>query len=222
MIKSLLFILLIIPSVTLAFHPTKDHNHANDNNNQTWFNSKNAEFMTTADMLSATLSNISIKNIGGQDTVTGIYLFVLGLGAGNACATPLIESEGAPLGALWSPKVTMANNETRYIGANYLYNMVMLFLYQAYIDGFPARPLGTPGSYEGGNTYCLWIGVTNQTVGTDFLTSTSGALNNANQLVQYIGGDPPVNFTNVTCNDQTRLCSTTDIIQPQPFPHQRP
>lgn len=182
-------------------------------------NSKNTEFMTPRDILSATLSQISIKNIGDEATVTGIYLFVLGEG-GNACLTPLLESEGAPLGALWSPKVTMATNETRNIGANYLYNMIMVFLYQAHLDGH--GPLGTPGSFNGGNTYSVWLGVTNQTVGTDFLTSTSGALNNANQLVQYIDGDLPICFTNITCNDSTRLCSTVDTIEPQPFPHQRP
>ncbi|NCT56251.1 MAG: hypothetical protein GW760_00855 [Legionella sp.] len=183
-------------------------------------NSKNTEFMTSRDILSATLSQISIQNIGAEDTVTGIYLFVLGEGAGNACLTPLIESEGAPFGALWSPKVTMATNETRNIGANYLYNMIMMFLYQAHIDGHGA--LGTPGSFNGGNTYCVWLGVTNQTVGTGTLTSTNGALENANQLVQYIEGDLPISFTNIICNDSTRQCTTTDIIQPQPFPHQRP
>ena len=191
-------------------------------NHQPWLTSKNSAFMTAADVDSATLSNLSIKNTGADPiTVTGIYLFVLGLGNEDACATPLIESEGAPFGALWSPQVAIAPGETAHIGANYLYNMVMFFLYEAVLDGHGS--LGTPGSYEGGDTYCLWLGVTDQTVGTGTLTNTNGAIENGNQLVQVILTPPsnPVNFTNVTCNDTTRTCSTNDTIEPQPFPHQR-
>ena len=209
--------LLLMPLWAMAFSPMSA------NNNQQGLTAKTPEFMTMADMTFATPSNITIQNIGSSAiTVTGIYIFNLTSNPTDCTTDTLLDSEGNPYGALWSPKVTVAANQTKSIGANYLYNMMMLFLYEAYAEGYTGLDIYTPGNANGNSQWCLWFGITNQTVGTDSLTSSNGNLELSNTLVQFIIGDPPISFTNVTCNDSTRLCSTTDTIQPQPFPHQRP
>jgi hypothetical protein len=192
------------------------------NNIQQGLNSQTAEFMTMRDMTFSTPSNLSIMNIDASITVTGIYIFKLASSPTNCDGSVLLDSEGDPFGALWSPKVTVAHNQIKSIGANYLYNMMMLFLYGAYAQGQTGGDIYTPGNADGNHEWCLWLGITNQTVGTDTLTCSTCALTLSNILVQFITGDPPISFTNVTCNDTTRVCSTTDTIQPQPFPHQRP
>lgn len=203
----------------------------NANNNQQGLTSKTPEFMTMTDMASATPSNVSILYTGNNPsiTVTGIYIFNLTSNPIDCTTSTLYDSEGNPYGALWSPIVTVAQNQTKSIGANYLYNMMMLFLYGAYVEGRTTQ-IYTPGNAEDSkNQWCLWLGITNQVVGTEELTCSTCALNPSNILVQYIPAvpphipaDPPISFTHITCDDSTRLCSTTEIIQPQPFPHQRP
>ncbi len=228
MIKLGVLPLLFMPLLAAAFSPKGETSEINSpmkaNNNQQWLSSKTPEFMTMRDLASATPANVSIQNTGtgGAITVTGIYIFNLTSNPSDCTTSTLFDSEGNPYGALWSPQVTVAQGQTKSIGANYLYNMMMLFLYGAYVEGHAAQ-LYTPGNAEDGNNkWCLWLGITNQTVGSDNLTSSTGSLNLTNTLVQFILGDPPISFTKVTCNDSTRLCSTTDTIAPQPFPHQRP
>jgi hypothetical protein len=228
MIKLGVLPLLFMPLWAAAFSPKSIPSEINSpmsaNNHQQWLTSKTPEFMTMRDLASATPANVSIQNTGsgGAITVTGIYIFNLTSNPSDCTTSALFESEGAPYGALWSPKVTVAQNQTKSIGANYLYNMMTLFLYGVYVEGQAAQ-IYTPGNAEDGNNqWCLWLGITNQTVGSDALRCSNCSLNLSNTLVQFIFGDPPISFTNVTCNDSTRLCSTTDTIQPQPFPHQRP
>ncbi|MDP1574848.1 MAG: hypothetical protein Q8L78_07965 [Coxiellaceae bacterium] len=225
MIKLGVLPLLLMPLLAVAFSPQSILNPpVSAKDNQQGLYSKTPEFMTASDMASATLSNVSIKYTGDQPshTVTGIYIYTLTSNPNDCTSSTLFESEGNPYGALWSPKVTMTQNQTKSIGANYLYNMIMLFLYGAYVEG-QAAAIYTPGNAEDGNSeWCLWLGITDQLVGTDNLTSSTGSLNPGNILVQFILGDPPKSFTHITCDDATRLCSTTDTIQPQLFPHQRP
>lgn len=225
MIKLGVLPLLLMPLWAMAFSPKSIPSEINPpmsaNNNQQWLTSKTPEFMTMRDMTFSTPSNVSIQNIdAGSITVTGIYIFMLS-GSANDCSAAFYESEGNPWGALWSPQVPVAPNQIKSIGANYLYNMMMVSLYDKHVDT-PSTPIYTPGNAEGGiSQWCLWLGITNQAV-TDGITCSTCALNPSNILVQAITGNPPISFTNITCDDTTRLCSTTDTIQPQPFPHQRP
>ena len=225
MIKLGMIPLLLMPFSALAFSPQGIINSpVSPKDNQQGLFSKTSEFMTTSDMVSATSSGVSIKNTGGSSiTVTGIYIYNLTSNPSDCTTSALFESEGNPYGALWSPKVTMTQNQTKSIGANYLYNMMMFFLYGAYVAGQAAQ-IYTPGNAEDGNSHwCLWLGITNQTVGTNSLTCSNCALESSNILAQYISpADPLISFTNVVCDDATRLCSTSDTVQPQPFPHQRP
>lgn len=217
--------LLLMPLWAAAFSPQNILNSSmNAKNNQQALFSKTPEFMTIRDMTAAETSNVRIQYTGNDPsaTVTGVYIFNLTSAPNDCTISALFESEGNPYGALWAPKVTMTQNETKSIGANYLYNMMMLFLYGAYVEGQTGTDIYTPGNANGNNEWCLWLGVTNQTVGTDSLTCSTCSLNLSNILVQFIFGDPPVSFTNVRCDDTMRVCSTTDTIQPQPFPHQRP
>lgn len=189
--------------------------------NQQWPNPNNSEFMSLTDLTAATPSNLSIQYTGSDPiTVTGIYIFTLTTNPNDCTVNTLLDSPGNPYGSLWAPQVAMTQNQIKYIGANYLYNMMMLFLYGAKIEGATGGASYTPGNADGNNQWCLWLGITNQSIGTNNLTCSTCGLETTNILVQYIMGDPPVSFTNITCNDSTRLCSTTDNIAPQPFPHQ--
>lgn len=228
MIKLGLLSLLLMPLWAAAFSsksiPSEINSPISASNNQQGLNSKTPEFMTMRDMVSATLSNVSIQNTGSSDiTVTGIYIANLTSDSTDCTGNVLLESFENPYGTLWSPKVTVAQNQIKSIGANYLYNMMMLFLYGAYVEPVTGGNLYTPGNAGGNNQWCLWLGITNQEVGTGTLMSSTGNLEAANILVQFISGppaDPPISFTRVTCDDATRLCSTNDNIAPQPFPHQ--
>lgn len=220
MIKLGLLSLLLIPLWAMALPPNtilfKTNVVMSSNNKQPWPASQNQEFMTSADIASGTLSNLRIKNTGGSSrTITGIYIFTLTSNPSDCTTSTLYDSQTDPYGALWAPKVTITQNQTISIGANYLYNMMMLSLYEAYIAGYTGGHY-TPGNAEEGNhEWCLWLGI------TDELTTPGDPLPLGSQLVQYIDPDnTPINFTNVTCNDSTRTCSTADTIQPQPFPHQ--
>ncbi len=213
----LLFMVLNTEVFALVGNEPEATLHNDSESKQAWLSSKGSEFMTLEDRLSSTLSNIRIQNIGSAVTVTAIYIYTLSSNPTDCTSSTLLESEANPCGALWAPKVTMANNEIKYIGANYLYNMMALFLYQAKVQGATSSNL-TPGA----NPWCLWLGITNQQVGTGNLTSSTGTLETANQLVQFIlPADAPISFTNITCDDSTRLC-TSDATGPQPFPHQQP
>lgn len=215
----LLFMTLSAVAFPLTGIEPKTPVHNDSNANQAWLNSKNAEFMTSADRVSNTVSNVRIQNIGPTDTITTIYIYTLSSSPDDCTVNTVFESVAEPYGALWAPQVTLEHNEIKQVGANYLYNMISFFLYGANISQ------GTGDLTPGVNPWCFWLGITNQAVGTGSLTSSTGSIDTANQLVQFIPGtppDPPVSFTNITCNDSTRLCSTSDTIAPQPFPHQQP
>jgi len=180
--------------------------------------------MTAIDKAVDASSGLRIQYTGADPsvTVTGVYIFNLTSNPSDCTTSTLLDSEGNPYGILWAPKTTIAQNGISTIGANYFYNMMMRFLYGAFVEGQTGGERYTPGDADGNDSWCVWLGVTNQTVGTSSLTSSNGNLESSNILVQYVLGDAPVSFTNVVCNDSTRLCSTADSIQPQPFPHQRP
>jgi hypothetical protein len=205
--------------------PSETHSLMNPKSNQQELIFHNQAFMTSADIASATLSNVSIKNTSGAPiTVTGIYIYTLSSNPTDCTSSTLLESEGSPYGTLWAPKVTIAQNATSYIGANYLYNMMMFFLYEAKVEGQTGGNSYTPGNAEGGNNqWCLWLGVTNQAVGSGSLTSSTGGLDTSNILVQWTVADPPTSFTNITCDDSTRTCISNPPvpISAQTFPHQR-
>lgn len=225
MIKFWGFLLLLMPIWAWALPaqnvPPETPSFVSANSNPQGAASQHPEFMTSTDIALGASSGVSIKNISSSSiTVTGLYIFTLTSNPADCTTATLYDSPGDPFGALWSPQVTMTQDQIEYVGANYLYNMMMLALYDAKVAGYTGGHLYTPGNAEdNNNTWCLWLGVTDQAVGTDGLTSSTGSLEPTNTLVQFITGDPPVSFTNVTCNDATRTCSTTNAISPQPFPH---
>lgn len=223
MIKLWVLPWLLMPLWAVAFSPQSILPPMNAKDNQQGLFSKTPEFMTSIDIAAAVPSNISIQYTGSAPiTVTGIYIFTLTSNPNDCTTGTVLDSPQDPYGALWSPQVILTQNQIKYIGANYLYNMMMGFLYGAYVAGAQSQ-IYTPGNAEDGNNeWCLWLGITNQTVGTNSLTCSTCNLNLSNVLVQFITGDPPISFTHVTCDDTTRLCSTSDTIQPQPFPHQGP
>ena len=227
--KSGLLLLLLMPFWAIASSSksilSETHLPMNSKNNQQGLIFHNQAFMTSADIDSATLSNVSIQNTSTAPiAVTGIYVSNLSSTPTDCTANTLYDSSSDPYGALWAQKVTIAQNDTSYIGANYLYNMMMIALYIAKIKGH-TEELYTPGDYgeDHQNHWCIYLGVTDQTVGSGSLTSSIGSLESANILAQWISpADPLISFTNITCHDSTRTCSTTDSIPPQPFPHQIP
>ena len=216
--------MLLMPLWAAAFSPksipSKINSPMSANNNQQGLNSQTAEFMTMRDMTFSTPSNVSIQNIDvGSITVTGIYISNLTSNPTDCTTGTLLDSVGNPYGAMWSPQVTVAPLQTKSIGANYLYNMIMLFLYGAYVEGHAAQ-IYTPGHAEDGNkNWCLYLGITNEAL-PDGLACSTCALNPFNILVYSIPGDLATSFTNITCDDARRVCSTNNTIPPQPFPHQ--
>lgn len=156
-------------------------------------------FMTTSDRLSGSLSLLSVKNNSNTVSyqITSLYVSSLGSDPNDCTAGAIIDSFGNPFGALWTPQVSIAPQEVKSIGANYLYNMLMRYLYNASAEGVIA--LTTPGSSQ----WCMYLGVTNQTMGTDNLICTQCNLNPENILVPF---ENVVENRNITCDDATRTC----------------
>jgi len=144
-------------------------------------------------------SNVSIST-SLSHTVTGLYLQALY--AGSSCTgTPVFSNPtNNTYGAMWSGPIAM-NNKTLQIGANYLYEMVNIALYEGYhdTDGSINTPT-TPGdnSYASvGNTdkWCIKLGIAAETPVTPVSAVTKALLAFASS-----------NSISITCIDSTTTC----------------
>ena len=158
-------------------------------------------------LLGSTPSGVSIKNVGGSTTtVTSVY--IANLYSNTDCNSgQLVASYGNPYGAIWT-KINIAAGVTKDIGGDYLYNMIMRYLFDAYGENPGALTLATPGNgTASNNTWCMVIGITNQVVGSSPLTCTLCSLLPANILVNSAGN--AVTISNIQCSDATRTCTQT-------------
>lgn len=145
-----------------------------------------------------TTSNISIAT-AGVHTVTGIYLQALY--AGSTCSgggVVFTSPASSTFGAMWTGGLVL-NNQTIAIGANYLYEMLTIAIYEGYEDAGGINSPTTPGanSYNSGsNAWCIRLGIAG---GTPVVPNASVTTS----LLAF--GDS--NSISITCNDTTKSCS---------------
>ncbi len=157
-------------------------------------------FITHRDLLGATTSGISIKNVSTSTyNLTWIYIQTLYSPQG-----PEGINYGAAVGALWS-NVTLAPSATTNVGANFLYNMIMNYLYQNNLST-TSGDVFTPGNING-TPWLLFLGVVEgPTITTTYTISST--LGHGNDLV-YIDQNPSTSYSQqicVTCNDASQTC----------------
>ena len=164
----------------------------------------NRGFVTTRDLFGATTSGITIKNVtSGPGTIynlTGLYIQTLYSPFG-----PEGTNYGSAVGALWS-NVTLSPSATTKVGANFLYNMIMTYLYQNNISTGEGDVI-TPGDATGGTNWLVFLGVAQGTTVTSTANIYSPTPGHGNDLV-YID-QTSTSFSQqicVTCNDATQTC----------------
>jgi len=176
---------------------------------------KNLGFMTARDMLRSTPSGITIKNVSNAPlSLTGIYIQTLY--SNNDGGGPLSANYGSPVGALWSniSLGTSSPGNTTIIGANFLYNMIMNYVYQTVTSNVqPPDTIITPGTADftlpgggsvPGNPWTLFLGVVNNGV----VTSTT-SVSSANDLVYIAQLPDTTSYAQqicVSCDDTQQTC----------------
>lgn len=185
-----------------------------------------AGFVTPRDMLTASLSNISLHNASNANTTAyGIYVrqyayVTPGQDCGSATKiypTNDPATNNITAGAVVSP-VTINAGQSAAIGANYLYNMIYQAIYyeNIIITSSPpgcALPGCTWGSDNTKYNWCIYLGALAPVSGTTNYTSTiPPSANSASSAGQY-------NYNLVTdysylgpisCNDQTLTCAVSN------------
>ena len=137
-------------------------------------------------------SQIIISTFASQ-TVTGLYFQALA--AGTCPGTPVFSpSANSNFGTMWTGGVAL-NNQSIAIGANYLYEMVNIAIYEGYHaeDGTISAGI-TPGS----NIWCINLGI----AGGAPVVATSSV---TTSLLPFVNSTS----ISITCNDSTKNCLTS-------------
>ena len=143
-------------------------------------------------------SNISIST-SSSHTVTGLYL--QSLATGTCPGTSIFnQPSNSNYGTMWTGGVAL-NNQSMAIGANYLYEMINLAIFEGYYTYNSGISPATPGSnsYNSNSpSWCINLGIAGGTpVSPNASVTTS--------LLPYASSTS----ISITCNDTTKQCLTS-------------
>ena len=144
-------------------------------------------------------SKIIISTFASQ-TVTGLYFQAL---AAGTCSGTSVFSQPANsnFGTMWTGGVAL-NNQSIAIGANYLYEMVNIAIYEGYHADDGSITAGTTPGYNsyntGSNIWCINLGI----AGGAPVVATSPV---TTSLLPFVNSTSIL----ITCNDSTKNCLTS-------------
>ena len=154
-------------------------------------------------------SGISIKNTSGSSvTINSFYLTALDSGSSYPTCFGSIVAGLNLMGAMWSP-LEVAANEEIIIDKNYLYNLMLNYLYHVtQVAG--SSPSTLPGGSAPGdvlNSWCIHIGLSSSNIKPQGNADTS-------PLIQDLFAGDPNEVALITCDDSTFSCtSSTENVQ---------
>ena len=170
-------------------------------------------FMTPRDRLKDTTSGISIQATG-VFTVTGLYIQNVKITTTTTCDTTYYDNTGKILGEMWGPAagVSFTSGASQPIGQNYLYSMMMTYLYEANIAS-TSGVNNTPGNAAGvnnNNPWCIELGIMQ---GAPAKAATSAITNTTSTdtvLTNLVAGAAQII---ITCSDSTQTCTAASTTQ---------
>jgi hypothetical protein len=149
-------------------------------------------------------SNITISTTGSH-IITGVYLQALAAGACPG-ASVFNQPANSNFGTMWTGGIAL-NNQSIDLGANYLYEMIYLAIYEGYQDpnaggsiNFPTTP--GSNSYNGGsNAWCIYLGLAGgaPTLPNASVTTSLLAFSSARAIP-------------IICDDTTITCTTASPV----------
>lgn len=162
------------------------------------------------------ISNIVIRNTSASQTfaITGIFIQQL---FQADCSTSYFDNHGKLYGVIWSDSITFNPSTTTPLGAEYLYSMVMNYLYEAATS--PGGPVATtPGSGGATRTWCIQLGILQGAPAqytTYSVTTETNPNPNLSNVVTWTNNTSPAPIA-ISCDDGEQQCIASATFQDFP------